>query len=73
MSEKQLLEVLQPQQPKKVVRFTLYKVQFFREHFIVTKNVATNGIIEYNKNLFFIIIICCKELAKSVYFIWTKN
>ena len=54
--------------------FTLYKVWYFGESFIVTKNVAKNGIIGYNKDLFFIFIfIFCKKLAKSVYLIWTKN
>ena len=42
------------------------------EYFIVTKNVAKNSIIGYNKDLFFILFYC-KELAKSVYFIWTKK
>ena len=39
------------------------------EYFIVTKNVAKNGIIGYNNDLFFMFIfIFCEELAKSVYF-----
>ena len=56
-----------------VVWFTLYKVWSFKEYFIVTQNVAKNGIIQYNKDLFFILYIFCKELAKSVYFLCTRN
>ena len=36
------------------------------EYFIVTKNIAKNGIIEYKKDLFLIIFIFCKELTKNM-------
>ena len=58
----------------KVTCIIVYRVPFFGEYFIVTKNVAKNGTIGYNKNsLFIFLFIFCKELAKKVHFVWNKN
>ena len=40
----------------------------------MTKNIAKNGIIGYNKDSVLIFIfIFCKDLAKNVHFVWNKK
>ena len=53
---------------------SITKILYFREYFIVAKNLAEIGIFGHNKSSPLIFIVTsCKDLPKAAHIVWSKN